>query len=57
MKFKGTIVAVVVILLLVIITKFGFGEDFSRKEVIVEPTEPPTMGFIGGTRIEVAPTE
>lgn len=57
MKFKGTIIAVVMIVLLVIISKFGFGESFERKETIVEPTEDVTLGVIENTQFGVLPTE
>ena len=43
MKFKGTIIAVIIIILLAIISRFGFNESFERKEVIVEPTEDVTL--------------
>lgn len=57
MKFKGTIIAVIVIILLMILSKFGFGEDFTRKETIVEPTEDVTLEFLENTAFGVLPTE
>lgn len=57
MKFKGTIIAVVIIILLIIISKFGFGEDFERKETIVEPTENVTLGVLENTQIRALPTQ
>ncbi len=57
MKFKGTIIAVIVILLLVILSKFGFNEDFSRNETLVEPTEDVTLGFLENTQFGSVPTE
>ena len=57
MRFKGTIVAVIIIILLMIILRFGFNESFERKEVIVEPTEDVTLGVLEGTYLSVLPTE
>ena len=57
MKFKGTIIAVIIIILLMIISRFGFNESFERKEVIVEPTEDVTLGVLENTYLSVLPTE
>ncbi len=57
MKFKGTIIAVIIIILLAIISKFGFNESFERKEIIVEPTEDVTLGVLDNTYLTVLPTE
>lgn len=57
MKFRGTIIAVILVLLLIALSKFGFNEDFSRKETIVEPTEDVTWEFLENTQIVSAPTE
>ncbi len=57
MKFKGTLIAVIIIILLAIISRFGFNESFERKEVIVEPTERPTLGVLENTAFGVLPTE
>lgn len=57
MKFRGTIIAVIIIILLVIVSKFGFNESFERKDVIVEPTEDVTLGVLENTAFGVLPTE
>ena len=51
MKYKGTIIALLIILLLLIVAKFGFNQSFERKEVIVEPTEDVTFGVLENTQI------
>ncbi|MBQ8002217.1 MAG: hypothetical protein IJ297_02105 [Clostridia bacterium] len=56
MKFKGTIVAVIVIVLLAVFSRFGFNESFDGKEVIVEPTEDVTLGVLENTAFTVLPT-
>ncbi|MGM9550730.1 MAG: hypothetical protein ACI3XA_00565 [Clostridia bacterium] len=56
-SFKGTIIAVIIIILLVIISKFGFNENFESKSVLVEPTEDVTLGFLENTEFGVLPTE
>ena len=56
-SFKGTIIAIIVIVILVLLTKFVFKEDFSEKVTIVEPTEGETMPYFQGTRLSVLPTE
>lgn len=55
MKFKGTIVAVIIIILLFIISRFGFNESFERKNVLVEPTEDVTLGVLENTYLSVLP--
>lgn len=57
MKFRGTLIAIVLIILLVIISKFGFGESLTRKETIVEPTEEVTLGVLENTAFGVLPTQ
>lgn len=57
MKHKGTIVALLIILILLIVAKFGFNQSFERKEVIVEPTEDVTLGVLENTQIRALPTE
>ncbi|MBQ8540338.1 MAG: hypothetical protein IJ435_02560 [Clostridia bacterium] len=57
MKHKGTIVALFIILILLIVAKFGFNQSFERKEVIVEPTEDVTLGVLENTQIRALPTQ
>lgn len=58
MKFKGTIIAVIIIILLAIIMRFGFNESLEREEVIVEPTEKATLEALGGDfSFTLLPTE
>ena len=58
MKFKGTIIAVIIIILLVIIMRFGFNKSSDVKEVIVEPTERATLEALGGDfSFTLLPTE
>lgn len=57
MKFKGTIIAIVVIIVLAILNKFVFKEDFTRKDELVEPTEDVTMKFLENTKLGILPTE
>lgn len=52
----GTIAAIVIIIVLVIVSKC-FGGDIERKVTNVEPTERPTMGFLPNTEIMNLPTE
>ena len=57
MKYKGTIIALLIILLILILAKFGFNQSFERKDVLVEPTERPTLGVLEDTYLGVLPTE
>ncbi|MBR5535151.1 MAG: hypothetical protein IKU60_00745 [Clostridia bacterium] len=57
MRFKGTLFAIIVIILLAILSRFGFNESFERKDVLVEPTERPTFGVLENTYLSVLPTE
>lgn len=57
MKFKGTILAVIIIILLLAVMKLGRGIGFERRDVLVEPTETPTFGFLENTSISSMPTE
>lgn len=52
----GTIAAIVIIIVLVIVSKC-FGGDIERTVTNVEPTERPTMGFLPNTEIMNLPTE
>lgn len=52
----GTIVAVAIIIVLIVVSKFSDGS--TDKQVInVEPTERPTMEFLKNTEIINVPTE
>ena len=57
MKFKGTLIAVIVIVLLAVLAKFSFKSDFTPKDVVVEPTEDVTLEFVPNTAFGVLPTE
>lgn len=56
MKFKGTIIAIVVIIIMVLVSKFVYKDDFKGDVVYYEPTEP-TYEFYENTHLGVAPTE
>lgn len=56
-SYKGTVIALIVIIILVLLSKFVFKEDFSQKDILVEPTEAPTVRFFEGTQLMAMPTE
>lgn len=56
-SFYGTIIAVVVIIVLILLSKFVFKEDFERKDILVEPTEDTTFPYFEGTKLTQNPTE
>ncbi len=56
MKFKGTLIAILVIVIMVIVSKFIYKEDFTRDVTEYEPTEA-TFPHFEGTQLTVAPTE
>ena len=56
-SYYGTIIAVVVIIVLILLSKFVFKEDFERKDVLVEPTESATFPYFEGTVLTQIPTE
>ncbi len=53
----GTIAAIVIIIVFVLVQKFGTGNDSEPKVIDVEPTERPTLGFLPDTEIINLPTE
>ena len=55
-SFKGTIIAIIAILILVLLSKFAYKEDFEPEVKYYEPTEP-TYSFFEGTKLTSAPTE
>lgn len=55
-SFLGTLIAVAAIIILAIMWKFAYKEDFKREEIYFEPTEP-TYSFFEGTKITASPTE
>lgn len=56
-SYTGTVIAVIIIVLMVILVKFVFKEDLSGKETVFEPTEAPTVQFFENTQLSALPTE
>lgn len=52
----GTIVAVAIIIVLIVVSKFSDGSK-DKQVINVEPTERPTMEFLENTEIINVPTE
>ncbi len=53
----GTIVAIIIIVVFALVSKFNQGENTEPKVINVEPTERPTLGFLPDTEIISLPTE
>lgn len=57
MKFRGTFVAIIIIILMIIFAKFSETGENNGGETIYEPTEEPTLRYFSDTEFGVLPTE
>lgn len=56
-SYMGTLIAITAVVVLILLNKFVYKEDYTPEEIIYEPTERESMEFFENTQLSVLPTE